>query len=457
MSLWSRLFSAKSAPSPQPMVPSDAKDEVGWTALMRAAATGDVEQVRALLAAGADKNASDANGITALQAAAGQGHLTVVQALVAAGVDLEAKDCTESTALQCALRQGRVDAVDALVAAGARIMLEEREALAKRKAYEASVPTASARLAPALVLRGHTGVVRCVGLSDEGFRAVSGGADRTLRIWNIYDGHEEGVIHTASSAEAVCYHEDGCTILAKFMDGFIRHYEASGILIAEVDGGGDATPPAIYGFARIPGTHNVIFGVNDIGEGRWGIPKLRYSRKGGPWETRWNEHLSGSVSAIAVHESAEWFVAADGSGRMAVWHLGTGNADPLYEIASGKGIRCLKTTGDVIVAGHEDGSISMWDTDGRRAWPDGPTRVLAAHEKSISSLDADGGRIVSGSMDNTLKIWDARSGDCLAVMEGGHSERNAVFGVAVRRGSGRRVVSAHADGTVAVWDTTLVR
>lgn len=62
--------------------------ERGCTPLMRAAESGNIHEVRALLKAGADVNAKwPVWGHTALMFAAGEGHLEVVKALLAAGAD----------------------------------------------------------------------------------------------------------------------------------------------------------------------------------------------------------------------------------------------------------------------------------------------------------------------------------------------------------------------------------
>ena len=53
------------------------------TSNLRAAArSGDVAEVRRLVAAGADKDAKDANGATALHCAADNGHVEVIKLLV---------------------------------------------------------------------------------------------------------------------------------------------------------------------------------------------------------------------------------------------------------------------------------------------------------------------------------------------------------------------------------------
>lgn len=57
----------------------------------KAAAAGDVEDVRALLNAGVDPNTADANGRTALMAAADIDDLRMMMLLLKAGADVNVK------------------------------------------------------------------------------------------------------------------------------------------------------------------------------------------------------------------------------------------------------------------------------------------------------------------------------------------------------------------------------
>jgi ankyrin repeat protein len=59
----------------------NAKDNLGWTPLIRAAVGGNAEGVTALLGAGADKNVTDFFGRSALQVAQGRNHQDVITAL----------------------------------------------------------------------------------------------------------------------------------------------------------------------------------------------------------------------------------------------------------------------------------------------------------------------------------------------------------------------------------------
>jgi ankyrin repeat protein len=79
------------------------QDPDGLTPLMRAAARGDVTQVTALLATGADPNAiTTAQRVTALMCAAYFGRADVITVLIAGGATIEQKDAQGAAAVDWA-------------------------------------------------------------------------------------------------------------------------------------------------------------------------------------------------------------------------------------------------------------------------------------------------------------------------------------------------------------------
>jgi hypothetical protein len=91
----------------------------GWSPLYLAAQEGRIAVVNALLAAGADKEATNYGGATPLYIAAQIGHLAIADALLAAGANKNAKTNNGTTPLAIAAQKGHISIVRALLASGA--------------------------------------------------------------------------------------------------------------------------------------------------------------------------------------------------------------------------------------------------------------------------------------------------------------------------------------------------
>jgi len=94
--------------------------------LFIAAQSGDADQIKKLLEAGADHAAADEAGETALMHAAHGGHVAAVQVLIAAGADVNAQSPQGWTALAKAAyngetERGYVEVIEVLADAGASL------------------------------------------------------------------------------------------------------------------------------------------------------------------------------------------------------------------------------------------------------------------------------------------------------------------------------------------------
>lgn len=99
---------------PSPPTPSAPADT-----LHAAAARGDMDVLRRLLALGADVTEADADGATPLHAAAFAGHVDAIRVLLDSGARLNSRDRFGFTPLHAAARDGHLDAVRVLVERGA--------------------------------------------------------------------------------------------------------------------------------------------------------------------------------------------------------------------------------------------------------------------------------------------------------------------------------------------------
>lgn len=97
----------------------------GSTAIMYAAANGDLELVRALIKAGANVKLNNQFGSSAITEASIIGNAPILEALLKAGADPNYKTTDGETPIMAAGRSGKIDAAKTLLTAGADINAKE--------------------------------------------------------------------------------------------------------------------------------------------------------------------------------------------------------------------------------------------------------------------------------------------------------------------------------------------
>jgi cytohesin len=103
----------------------NAAEADGSTAIMYAAANGDLELVRALIKAGANVKLETQLGSSAITEASIIGSAPIIDALLKAGADPNFKTPNGETPIMAAARSGKVDAAKTLLDAGADINAKE--------------------------------------------------------------------------------------------------------------------------------------------------------------------------------------------------------------------------------------------------------------------------------------------------------------------------------------------
>jgi uncharacterized protein len=105
--------------------PIESRTPDGATPLHQAAFSGNVADVKRLLSAGADVNATNDYGVTAMQLAADTGNAELIRLLLKAGADASSPNPEGETALHLIARTGNVDAAKLLLKAGAAVDARE--------------------------------------------------------------------------------------------------------------------------------------------------------------------------------------------------------------------------------------------------------------------------------------------------------------------------------------------
>ena len=244
----------------------------------------------------------------------------------------------------------------------------------------------------------HTGYVRALAFSPNGRILASGGADRTINLW---DPNTEQKLRTLGGHErpvtSVAFSPNGRLLASSSVDGTVRFWQpGTGRLLRTITG------------AHPEGVQSVAFS-----------PDGRLLASGGRDNTvcLWDPQTGNLVRRLSRHTD---------------WVLGVAfSPDGLLASAS------------------RDRTIRLWNTGGRHL------RALRGHTDYVTSIAfAPTGELVSGSRDTTVRLWDPGLWDDVAVDDEARIFRahtGYVNQVAVSTDG--TIASAGADSMVLLWNS----
>jgi WD40 repeat protein len=250
-------------------------------------------------------------------------------------------------------------------------------------------------------LLGDADDVRSVCLSTDGRYALSGGFDKTLKLWEVatgrclrtFEGHTLYVSSVSLSA-------DGRFALSGSGDNTLKLWEV-------------ATGRCLRTFK---GHASSVKSVCLSMDGRYA--------------------LSGSLLSTRTFRDM----------TLNIWDVATGRCLRMFEGHRGfVSSACLSAEGRYALSGGEDKTLKLWDVA-----TGGCLRTFEGHHGEVNSvrLSTDGRYALSGSGDNTLKLWGVATGGCLRTFEG-HTE--IVWSVSLST-DGRFALSGGEDNTLKLWD-----
>jgi len=252
------------------------------------------------------------------------------------------------------------------------------------------------------IFAGHGDSVASVRLSSDGRWALSGSYDKTLRLWDvatgkclrIFEGHK-------SCVSCVCLSTDNRWALSASMDRTLRLW--------------------------------------DVATGRC---------------LRVFEGHDNRVNSVCLSSDNRWALSGSHDNTLRVWDIATGSCQRIFEapgdcrfegcttfIISG----CLSSDNRWALSGSHDGTLRVWDV--------ATGQCLRTFEGDIGAVTAvcltsDNRWALLGHRDNTMRLWDVTTGQCLRVFEG-HSSH--VYSVCLSLDS-RWALSGSSDNTLRLWE-----
>ncbi|MFI5380761.1 MAG: hypothetical protein ACHRHE_15790, partial [Tepidisphaerales bacterium] len=285
---------------------------------------------------------------------------------------------------------------------------------------------------------GHTDWVTRVAFSPDGRTAFSASVDKTLKQWDVatdteiptFTGHGDEVRRVAISP-------DGRTALATGNDKTLRLMDM-------------ATMKEIRCFT---GHEKPLIGVSFAPDGRTAISssedgtlRLWDLAAGKEIQPPFRGHV-GTVWSVAFLPDGRSVLSGGTDKTMKQWDVATHKEIRTFSPAHAGHIYCIAVSPDgrSALSASQDNTVRLWNLETGQV-----IRELAGHTYWVIGVafSPDGSLALSGSADKTMKLWDLASGKEIRDFAG-HTE--SVLGV-VFSPDGRTALSASYDKTLKLWD-----
>lgn len=288
---------------------------------------------------------------------------------------------------------------------------------------------------------GHVGSVLCVALSPDAKLALSGGDDRTVRLWDVQTGRE---LHTfqghADGVTAVSFSADGKVAVSGGKDRSLRLWDLTTRReLRRLTGHTEA----ISGTAFTPDGRRLITASNDGTLRVWDVAA------GNEWRVLAGH--TGKVAAVAISPDGKRALSGGHDRTVRLWDLANGR-----ELARLEGHSrevhavAFAPDGRHAASGGNDRTIRLWDLKTRQE-----LRRLEGHANAVIrvAFRADGDELFSASSqyqaaDRTLRAWDWKKGRELLSLGGAENDRIGCAAIAL---DGHHVVTGSSEGVLRLW------
>lgn len=291
--------------------------------------------------------------------------------------------------------------------------------------------------------------VAAVTFSPDGTLVAVGSADGNVQLWDAATQQEAGSALLGGAAEvtALAFSADGKLLAAGGQDGAVRLWDvAAGSQVGVTMATGDAVSALAFG----PGGTTLASAESDGATELWNVST----------QTQTGAALtvqgSAGVSALAFSPTANALATGNGSGSIQLWNPAafhqTSTPRAIGSVgvataAAGHTPATFSADGGLLATSNGHGTVRVWDVTTRR--PTGPP-IASYHITTGLALSPDGEVLaVAGS---GVQLWQAATGQRLGTTlptAGNGRYRSVAFGP-----GGTLLATLGADGTARIWNVT---
>jgi WD40 repeat protein len=327
----------------------------------------------------------------------------------------------------------------------AEVALTELYKVRGKPSTSVSGPARSPLWACYATLTGHNGLfanINAVAIAPDSRRIASASDDKTVRLWNLQTGEEQGTLsgHTHFVKSVAFHPHDSSQLVSGGRDRTIQLWDLQHQKIAQTfTGHSQAVNTVLFN----PDGTLLASGSNDKTVNLW-------DSQTGELLTSLRGHTLG-VTALAFGvllwqgQNQSILISASLDSTVRLWQLTTGQ--PLFLLTGHTAaIRAiaLSPDGTWLATGSEDRTIRLWDLASRQC-----LQTLTGHSWTVSALAfaADGKTLISGSWDKTVSLWQMPSGELITTLVG-HSDSVSCVAIAPTQD---QIVSGSYDKTLRLW------
>ena len=308
--------------------------------------------------------------------------------------------------------------------------------------------TSEPEASPRHTLTGHTGGIAAMVYSPTGRILVSGGYDRTMRIWDAEHGTLLQTITVLEDVEgyvtSVTISPDEAWVAAGSSNEEVKIWRVEdGSLVQTIRWRDQIEAPSRYVSFSPDGRYLAV-------SGGWGKEAVRiWNVAGGDlYRTlEWSEHAAHFMSFSPDGHS---IAAAPLYHRIiSIWDLATGQNVQTYGFRDLSDVFAYSWSGrKAATASREWGAgwkIRIWDLEN-----DVVIQKFTAHKDTVKSMafSPDGRILATTGSDRMVRIWDVESGRQIRTFHG----RGDVIHVMAFSPCGRTIAFAAANGSIQIWD-----
>lgn len=253
-------------------------------------------------------------------------------------------------------------------------------------------------------LTGHTGWVSSAAFSPDGKYIASGGLDDFIRFWDVASGREyKRIGGHIGSILSLAFSPDGKYVTAA-TDNIVKIYDVkTGKTIKTFKGHTDSVSSVAFS----PDGKYVASGSGWVSEDSKDNTVRLWDVKAAKEIKRFTGHAKGVIS-VAFSPDGGYLASGSYDKTVILWNIKSGKKDRVfnnpYEVES----MAFSPDGKYLVSGTHFGVMNLWDVS--------TGQNIRTHKEDDSvvyksvAFSPDGGSIATGNTDNAIKLWDTASG-----------------------------------------------